>query len=77
MHHVRRMQRYTEAVQHLSKALTLNPYYANAHNNLGAALQLQGRIEEAIEQFSAALKINPAYKSARFNLEKSLKALNN
>ena len=56
-----------------SRALQLDPDYAEAYNNLGVALANQGRFDEAIEQFSAALKIYPGYANARQNLERSLK----
>jgi tetratricopeptide (TPR) repeat protein len=57
---------------HLRSALQLDPDYAEAYNNLGVTLAIQGRHEEAIEQFSAALQINPGYAKARRNLERSL-----
>jgi tetratricopeptide (TPR) repeat protein len=39
-----------------------------AHNNLGAALSEQGRMEEAVAHYSKALWIKPEYADARINL---------
>ena len=39
-----------------------------AHNNLGAALARQGKLEDAIPHFIAALQISPSYERAHFNL---------
>jgi Flp pilus assembly protein TadD len=60
--------RVTEAIQRLSEALTLDPYYAQAHNNLGVALQRQGRVGEAIDHFSTAVQLDPDYTRAYNNL---------
>ncbi|MCK9195683.1 MAG: tetratricopeptide repeat protein [Syntrophales bacterium] len=46
-------------------AVTENNYLA--HNNLGAALSLQGRYREALPQFEKALQIRPGYQEALFN----------
>ena len=43
-----------------------------AHNNLGVALQAQGRIDAAIAQYREALRIKPDYVHARTNLGKAL-----
>ena len=48
----------------------MNPNFADAHYNLGAALAQMGRISEAIEQLKAALRINPNDIDARNNLIK-------
>jgi Flp pilus assembly protein TadD len=44
-----------KAVKHCSKALRINPEFAETHNGLGVVLANQGRINEAIIQFSEAL----------------------
>ena len=41
---------------------------AQAHNNLGIALGIQGRIDEAIGHFEEALKIQPGFADAERNL---------
>ncbi len=44
------------------------PDFAEAHCNLGDALQRTGKIEEAIAQFEQALRINPGFAGAHYNL---------
>ena len=56
------------AIPHLQDALRLIPEQPQALNNLGAALQLEGRIGDAVEQLQHALRIQPDYAGARFNL---------
>ena len=56
--------------------LACNPVNAFAHNNLGAALTLEGRAAEGIEQFQSALEINPGSAEAHYNLAAALGALN-
>jgi tetratricopeptide (TPR) repeat protein len=57
-----------EAIASFSKALQINPDFAQAHNNLGIALKDQNRLEEAIGSFSKALQIKPDYAEAHNNL---------
>ena len=40
------------------------PGYAEAHNNLGLALQNQGKLDEAAEHFRKALSLKPDYAEA-------------
>jgi tetratricopeptide (TPR) repeat protein len=65
-----RTGRTSEAIDQYEQALRINPDYAEAHNNLGAALGQMGRISEAIEQLKAALRVNPNYIDAQNNLTK-------
>jgi len=46
--------------------ITSNNYLP--HNNLGVALQDEGRIDEAIDHYLKALQINPYYEKAHYNL---------
>jgi tetratricopeptide (TPR) repeat protein len=39
-----------------------------AHNNLGVALQAQGRLDEAIDHYRQAIEINPAFEEAYCNM---------
>lgn len=62
-------------VQHWKNSVTLWEHALDVttnnyipHNNLGEALQKQGRDEEAIRHFQAALQIKPDYEKAHNNL---------
>jgi Flp pilus assembly protein TadD len=57
-----------EAISQYSRALELKTNYPEAHNNLGAALAQQGKLNEAIIQFENALRLKPDYAQARANL---------
>ena len=45
------------------------PWNARAHNNLGYAYYLAGRIDEAQREYRSALILRPGYGKARFNLK--------
>ncbi len=60
--------RIPESIPHFREAARLNPAYAEAHNNLGAALTNTGNRDEAIREFEAALRANPNFSDAHFNL---------
>ena len=63
-----------EAQKSFAEAVRLNPRYAIAHNNLGAALQAQSQFESAAACFRQALSIKPDYPEAHFNLGTILQA---
>ena len=50
--------RMPDAIGHYEQALRLKPDYAEAHYNLGIALDAEGRTREAIAQFEEALRLN-------------------
>jgi tetratricopeptide (TPR) repeat protein len=54
-----RTDRIAEAAQWCRKALELNPQYAPAHANLGAALAELGKPEEGLEQLWWAVRAEP------------------
>jgi predicted O-linked N-acetylglucosamine transferase (SPINDLY family) len=56
------------AMAHYERALSLNPNYAEAHNNLGVMLAAQGRIDQAMAHYERALSLNPNYAKAHNNL---------
>jgi hypothetical protein len=68
---IRHMQ-IDQAVEHLEKALRIDPAYAEAHNSIGVALDMQGKSELAIEHFTEAIKCRPNYPAARRNLALAL-----
>ena len=63
------------AVQHLNRALEIDPGHARAHNNLGVVCESEGRLEEAIVHFRLALQRKPDYAKARTNFERVQAAL--
>ena len=60
--------RYGEAIRHLSEALRLNPYNADAHNDLGFALQQLGGQEQAMVHFRTAIRLQPDHAFAHYNM---------
>jgi protein O-GlcNAc transferase len=48
--------------------LELKPDYAEAHNNLGNALNDQGKLDEAVACYRRALELKPDYAEAHNNL---------
>lgn len=61
--------RYAEAESYLRQAIAINPT-ALSYNNLGVALDRQGRVEEAKEAWRNALRLDPSHELARKNLRK-------
>jgi tetratricopeptide (TPR) repeat protein len=57
------------AIMEFKMAITLNPNYAQAHNNLGNALAKKGNLDAAIREYQVALKINPKDLDTQRNLE--------
>ncbi|MFQ5686345.1 MAG: tetratricopeptide repeat protein, partial [Candidatus Scalindua sp.] len=50
------------------QAIMLNPDYADAHNNLGAVLKEQHKLDDAIKSFYHSIELNPDYADAHNNL---------
>jgi Flp pilus assembly protein TadD len=57
-----------EAIEHLRKAITEEPNYFEAYNNLGAQYQKLKRWEEAIEAFSKAIALGEQSVKPHINL---------
>ncbi|WP_414579462.1 tetratricopeptide repeat protein, partial [Anabaena sp. CCY 9402-a] len=57
------------AIASYQTALRLDPNFANAHNNLGLALQDQGKLEAAIAEVNIAIHLEPTNSLFRENLE--------
>ncbi|MEO5373464.1 MAG: tetratricopeptide repeat protein [Alphaproteobacteria bacterium] len=67
--------RLDEAVAGYGRTLVLKPDYAEAHSNLGFALQTLGRIAEAEASCRRALVLRPDYVEAHSNLGNALHGL--
>ena len=61
-------KRKTEAVEKYKQALSIDPDYAPARNNLGHLLRNQGRTDEAIAELKEAVRLKPDYALAYHNL---------
>ena len=55
------------AVTWISQALAARADFANAHNNLGAALKALSRLDEALESFLKAGQLEPDFADAQYN----------
>jgi len=60
--------RWSEAIDELSRAVALEPSFAQGHNDLGMALEESGRREEASAEYRTALRIEPDLAEAHHNL---------
>ena len=60
--------RLEQAVASFKNALRLNPDYAEAHKNLGIALNDLRNSEEAVDSFQTALQLMPHYAEAHCHL---------
>jgi len=49
-------------------SVSLAPWNARGHNNLGYAYQLAGRESDARREYETALFLDPGHRKARFNL---------
>ena len=58
----------TNAMDHLLKAIAIDPQLAPAHNNLGLMQLERGNLPDAEEQFGAAIAIEPRVAIAYYNL---------
>jgi tetratricopeptide (TPR) repeat protein len=67
--------RTDEAIVQYEEALQLKPGYAEAHNNLGNALESLGRTKEAVAQYAEALRLEPNLAETHYNLGRALAAL--
>lgn len=66
------MERFEDAISAFSKAIRVEPTYAEAHSNLGNAYQSSGEIEKAKDCFRTAIKLKPNYAEAHSNLGNAL-----
>jgi superkiller protein 3 len=64
-----------EAIEHYREALRIDPIFAGAYNNLGAALLNQGHVEDAIANFRLSLQFDPGHAETHNNLGNALTRL--
>ena len=69
------LKNYDVAIDCFSKALKINPNYAEANNNMGALLKTIGRTKDSITFFENAIKIKPDLSNAYNNLGASYNLL--
>jgi DNA-binding response OmpR family regulator len=62
---------FDAAVEHLRRAIALDPGRAEAFNLMGALLEIQGDRDEAQKHYRVALSLDPSYKPAIDNLQRS------
>ena len=53
--------KFDEAIKACQKAISLNPNYAEAYNNMGLVLKDQGKFDEAIKVLKKALLLKPNF----------------
>jgi protein O-GlcNAc transferase len=61
-----------DALPALHNAAKLSPNNAEAHSNLGVALQERGQLDDALASYRNALRINPGFVEAHYNLGNAL-----
>ncbi len=64
-----------DAAALIGRAVTLNPDFAEAHNDRGVILAANGSFAAALPCFERAVQINPGYAEARSNLGRALRAV--
>lgn len=64
-----------DAASLLGQAVTLDPDFAEAHNDRGVILAANGSFGDAISSFERAVALNPGYIEARNNLGRGLRSL--
>jgi tetratricopeptide (TPR) repeat protein len=64
--------RLTEGLQHLTRAVHLNPRSAEIEHNLGTAMAKAGQTEIAIEHYRNALRLDPEHEETYYNLGNAL-----
>ena len=57
-----------EAATSFRQAISLDPGFANAHNNLGTALKGLAKLEEAELSYKQAILLNDNFSEAHYNL---------
>ncbi len=61
-------EKFEEAENFYKAAIAINPYYLEAHNNLGSLLFKLGRLDEAKKEYEKILKFLPRFIDAHYSL---------
>jgi len=69
------LKNYEQALVLISKAISLYPYQASFHSNLGSVLKELGRNSEALESYDEAIRLNPKFAQAFMNRGVVLRSL--
>ncbi len=64
-----------DAASLVGRAVTLDPSFAEAHNDRGAILAANGSFTDAVASFERAVSLKPGYHEARNNLARGLRSL--
>lgn len=64
----------SRGVEHLEKALAIDPSAVEAHYNLATVLVWQGRIDLAVAHFERVVQLEPAHTAAHVNLGATFRA---
>jgi protein O-GlcNAc transferase len=67
--------RRPDAASLVGRAVTLDPDFAEAHNDRGVILAANGLFADALSCFEKAVALNPGYSDARNNLGRGLRSL--
>ena len=59
---------YPQAVEYFLRAVSIDPEFADAYNDLGASYAAQGKLPQAVEQFQKAVNVVPDHPLALTNL---------
>lgn len=62
------MQRYQESIQHILKAIELNPTQPHFYHNLANSFRKMGLFEQAIQGYQKAIHLQPNYFDAMLSL---------
>ena len=68
-------KKYDEAIGFLNEAIKTESKYADAHFNLGVALQYIKDLQGAINSYQIALTLNPSLVQAKNNIELLMKKM--
>ena len=64
---------FDAAIEHVRRAISLDPGRPEAFNLLGALMEIQGDRIEAQKNYRAALSLDPSYEPSIKNLQRSTK----